>query len=91
MTFDWHFHHKNIVKVSRSYVYVKIALLFFLLITHGCGTLASLAARHTTMCLDNGIMKRINHLERAYTFYSKQLLYTLEPYYNNEVVLLMES
>jgi len=31
---------------------VKIALLFFWLITHGCGTPASWAARHTTMCLD---------------------------------------
>jgi len=40
------------VKVSQSYVYMKIALLFFLLITHGCGTPASWAARHTTMCLD---------------------------------------
>jgi len=35
------------VKVSRSYVYVKIAFLFFLLITHWCGMLAFWAARHT--------------------------------------------
>jgi len=43
------------VKVSRSYVYVKISLLyvFFLLITHGCGVPASWAARHTTVCLDS--------------------------------------
>jgi len=40
------------VEVARSYVSVKIALLFFLLITHGCGALASLAARHTNVCLD---------------------------------------
>jgi len=40
------------VKVSRSYAYVKIALLFFLLITHGFGAPASWAARHTTVCLD---------------------------------------
>jgi len=39
------------IKVSRSYVYVKIALL--LLITYRCGAPASWAARHSTMCLDN--------------------------------------
>jgi len=39
-------------KVSQSYVYVKIALLFFLLISHGCGALTSWGARHTTVCLD---------------------------------------
>jgi len=32
---------------------VKIAFLFFLLITHWCGAPASWAARHTTVCLDN--------------------------------------
>jgi len=31
---------------------VKIAFLFFLLITHWCGASASWAARHTTVCLD---------------------------------------
>jgi len=31
---------------------VKIAFLFFLLITHLCGAPASWAARHTTVCLD---------------------------------------
>jgi len=31
---------------------VKIAALFFLLITHVCGALAFWAARHTTVCLD---------------------------------------
>jgi len=31
---------------------VKIAFLFFLLITHWCGAPASWAARHTTVCLD---------------------------------------
>jgi len=31
---------------------VKIALLFFLLITHGCDAPASWATRHTTVCLD---------------------------------------
>jgi len=41
-----------LVKVSRSYVYVKIAFLFFLLITHWCGAPASWATQHTTMCLD---------------------------------------
>jgi len=49
-------HKKVILKCHGAmYVYilyVKIALLFFLLITHGCGALASLAAQHTTMCLD---------------------------------------
>jgi len=40
------------VKVSQSYVYVKIALLFFLLITHWYGALASCTTRHTTVCLD---------------------------------------
>jgi len=33
---------------------MKIALLFFLLITHGCGAPASLATQHTTVCLDHG-------------------------------------
>jgi len=37
------------IKVSRSYVYMKISLLFFLLITHGCSLQASWAAQHTTM------------------------------------------
>jgi len=32
---------------------MKIVLLFFLLITHGCGLQASWTARHTTMCLDH--------------------------------------
>jgi len=32
---------------------VKIALLFFLLITHVCGAPASWATRHTTVCLDH--------------------------------------
>jgi len=32
---------------------VKIAFLFFLLITHLCGAPASWAARHTTVCLDD--------------------------------------
>jgi len=32
---------------------VKIAFLFFLLITHWCGAPASWAARHTTVCLDH--------------------------------------
>jgi len=40
------------IEVSQSYICVKIALLFFLLITHGCGTPASWAARYTTVCLD---------------------------------------
>jgi len=35
---------------------VKIAFLFFLLITHLCGAPASWAARHTTVCLDNDIL-----------------------------------
>jgi len=52
-----HFHNYNrFLKVSQSYVYslyVKIALLFFLLITHGCGAPASWAAWHTTVCLDS--------------------------------------
>jgi len=42
----------SFIKVSLSYIYVKIALLFFLLITHGCGAPASWAAWHTTVCLD---------------------------------------
>jgi len=40
------------IEVSHSYIYVKIALLFFLLITHGCGAPASWAIWHTTVCLD---------------------------------------
>jgi len=40
------------VKVSQSYVYMKIVFLFFLLIIHWCGAVASWAARHTTVCLD---------------------------------------
>jgi len=53
--FGQHFHCKNcldFIKVLRRYVYMKIALLFFLLITHGCGEPGSWATRHTTMCLD---------------------------------------
>jgi len=42
----------SFIKVSRNYVCMKIALFFFLLITHRCGTLASWATQHTTMCLD---------------------------------------
>jgi len=42
----------SFIKVSQSYVYVKIALLFFLLIAHGCDALAFWAALHTIMCLD---------------------------------------
>jgi len=34
---------------------VKITLLFFLLITQGCGAPASWAARHTTVCLDTKV------------------------------------
>jgi len=34
----------SFVKASQNYIYVKIALLFFLLITHWWGALASLAA-----------------------------------------------
>jgi len=34
------------VEVSRSYICVKIALFFFLLITHGCGAPTSWAAQH---------------------------------------------
>jgi len=40
------------VEVSRSYVYVKITLLLSLLVTVGCGALASWAAQHTTVSLD---------------------------------------
>jgi len=51
-----HFHCKNCfvsLKCHRAtYVYVKIAFLFFLLITHWCGVPASWATRHTTVCLD---------------------------------------
>jgi len=50
-----HFHRKKsfgFVKVSRSYVCVKIALLFFLLIIHRCSAPASWATQHTTVCLD---------------------------------------
>jgi len=42
----------SFIKVSRSYVYVKIALLFFPLITHRCGAPTSWATLHTTVCLD---------------------------------------
>jgi len=42
----------SFVKASQSYVYTKITLLFFLLITHGCGVLTSWATLHTTICLD---------------------------------------
>jgi len=52
------------VEVSQSYICVKIALLFFLLITHGCGAPASWAARHTIVCLDiQSINKDDIHLE----------------------------
>jgi len=40
------------IEVLQSYICVKIALLFFLLITHGCGMPASWAARYATMCFD---------------------------------------
>jgi len=43
------------IKVSWSYVYVKIPSLFFLLINHRCGRLASWATWHTTVCLDTNI------------------------------------
>jgi len=43
------------VKVSQSYVYAKIVIL---LITHGCGALASWAAQHNNMHLDISIGKR---------------------------------
>jgi len=36
----------------QSYVHMKIVLLFFLLITHGCGMPASWGIWHTTVCLD---------------------------------------
>jgi len=45
---------KIVFKVSQNYVYMKIALLFLLLITHLCGMPASWAARLTTVSLDTG-------------------------------------
>jgi len=52
--------HKSFgfVKVSWSYVCMKIALLFFLLITHRCGAPASWAAQNTTVCLDPTILEK---------------------------------
>jgi len=43
----------SFIKVSQSYVYVKIALLFFLLITHGCGVVwyAGFLGRTTHYCV----------------------------------------
>jgi len=44
---------------------VKIAFLFFLLITHLCGAPASWAARHTTVCLDTpnmDMVKVVNYI-----------------------------
>jgi len=40
------------VEVSQSYLYVKISLLLLLLITYGCGMLASWDTQHTTVFLD---------------------------------------
>ena len=40
-------------KGSQSYIGVKIAFSFFLLIYSRCGAPASWAARHTIVCLDN--------------------------------------
>ena len=39
-------------KESQSYIGVKIAFSFFLLIYSRCGAPASWAARHTIVCLD---------------------------------------
>jgi len=38
---------------------MKIAFLFFLLITHGCDAPAFWATRHTTVCLDSHIKQKI--------------------------------
>jgi len=37
------------IEVSWGYIYVKITLLFFMLITHGCGMLAWLLGPHYTL------------------------------------------
>ena len=42
-------------KGSQSYIGVKIAFSFFLLIYSRCGAPTSWAARHTTVCLDHSI------------------------------------
>ena len=48
-------------KGSQSYIGVKIAFSFFLLIYSRCGAPASWAARHTIVCLDieNGLQSLI--------------------------------
>ena len=43
-------------KGSQSYIGVKIAFSFFLLIYSRCGAPASWAARHTIVCLDVNIL-----------------------------------
>ena len=42
----------SFVLAAQSYVYVKITLLFFLLIYLRCGVPVSWATRHTTVCLN---------------------------------------
>ena len=51
---------------------MKIAFSFFMLIYSRCGTPASWAARHTTVCLDRAVIK-INFVKKAsyQTFYMK--------------------
>ena len=46
-------------KGSQSYIGVKIAFSFFLLIYSRCGAPASWAARHTIVCLDQQISVKI--------------------------------
>jgi len=60
-----HFYCKNhldLLKYPRNHVYMKIALLLFLLITHGCGTLASWATHDTVSYLN--LYKYLSHLPK---------------------------
>ena len=50
-------------KGSQSYIGVKIAFSFFLLIYSRCGAPASWAARHTIVCLDIIIVMFYDHKE----------------------------
>ena len=62
-------------KGSQSYIGVKIAFSFFLLIYSRCGAPASWAARHTIVCLDIAITitrqySKLKGVAFQYTLYS---------------------
>ena len=75
-------------KGSQSYIGVKIAFSFFLLIYSRCGAPASWAARHTIVCLD-----KCNKLSSCTTIYyvqSNMLLQAL-PSIDSKVCILVEA